>query len=252
MSQFTGGIDELEVDLFEGGSADLGNQTLSQKDDSLLGSNTATLNQDEVFSDDTVVRETTQRSDILLSQIGSSGGVVVATFVSNTNTDSVDFLVHFSSVMVTELTSSGNGESNSGRMPSSDTSDLSETSMGLSGKSLSSESLGNSTVSLTLGDTENVDHFILVEDLGDSDFLFEVLLGEVNLLGNGTTVNLDFEDVSLLLSEVELVHLGVDDDSDDRAIFLNSVKLALSGLLVTPFLDVLGESLLLGVHPVLV
>lgn len=67
MSQFTGGIDELKVDLFEGSSANLGNQTLSQKDNSLLGSNTASLNQDEVFSDDTVVGETSQWGDILLS-----------------------------------------------------------------------------------------------------------------------------------------------------------------------------------------
>lgn len=155
-------------------------------------------------------------------------------------------------MVVTELTSSGDCESNSGRMPSSDTSDLSETSMGLSGESLGSESLGDSTVSLTLGNTEDINHFVLVEDLGDSDFLFEVLLGEVDFLSDGTSVDLDFEDVSLLLSEVELVHLSVDDDSDDRAIFLNSVELALSGLLVAPFLDVLGESLLLGVHPVLV
>jgi len=252
VSQFTGGIDELEVNLFKGGSANLGNQTLSQEDNSLLGSNTASLNQDEVFSDDTVVGETSQGGDVLLSQISSSGGVVVSTFVSDTNTDSVDFLVHFSSVMVTELTSSGDLETNSGRMPSSDTSDLSETSMGLSGQSLGSESLGDSCVSFTLGNTENVNHFILIEDLGDSDFLFKVLLGEIDLLGDGTSVDLDFEDMSLLLSEVELINLGVYDNSDDSTIFLNSVELALSGLLVAPFLDVLAESLLLGVHPVLV
>jgi len=66
VTQFTGGIDELEVDLFEGSSANLGNQTLSEDDGSLLGANTATLDQDEVFSDDTVVGETTQRSNILL------------------------------------------------------------------------------------------------------------------------------------------------------------------------------------------
>lgn len=252
VTQFTGSIDELEVDLFEGGSANLGNQTLSEEDGSLLRSDTATLDQDEIFSDDTVMGETTQRSDVLLGQIGSSGGVVDSTFVSDTNTDSVDFLVHFGSVVITELTSSGDLETNSGRMPSSDTSDLSETSMGLSGESLSSESLGNSGVSLTLGDTENVNHLVLAEDLGNSDFLFEMLLGEVDLLGDVTTIDLDFEDVSLLLSEVELVQLGMGNNSDDLAVFLDSVKLALDSLLVAPLLAVLGEGLLLGVHPVLV
>jgi len=247
-----GGIDELKVDLFKSSSGDLGNQTLSKDEGSLLGTNTATLDDDEIFSDETVMGETTQRSDGLFSQIGSSGGVVSTTFVSNTNTDSVDFLVHFSSVVITVLTSSGNGESNSGRMPSSDTSDLSETSMGLSGEMFSTESLSDTCVTFTLGNTENVDHFILIDDLGDSDFLFEMLLGEVNLLGDGTTVNLDFEDVSLLLSEVELIELGVDDNSDNLAVFLDSFKLAFDILGVAPLSSILGEGLLLGVHPVLV
>jgi len=247
-----GSIDELKVDLFKSSSTNLGNQTLSQDEGSLLGTNTATLDEDEIFSDDTVVRETTQRSDGLFGQISSSRGVVSTTFVLDTNTDSVDLLVHFSSVVVTQLTSSGNGESNSGRMPSSDTSDLSETSMGLSGESLGSESGGDTFVTLTLSNTEDIDHFVLVNDLGYSDFLFKVLLSEVNLLGDGTTVNLDFEDVSLLLSKVELIHLSVDDDSDDLAVFLDSVKLAVNVLGITPLLAVLVESLLLGVHPVLV
>jgi len=247
-----GSIDELKVDLFKSGSANLGNQRLSQDEGSLLGTNTATLDDDEIFSDNTVMGETTQRSDALFGQIGSSGGVVSTTFVLDTNTDSVDFLVHFGSMMVTMLTGSGDGESYSGRMPSSDTSDLSETSMGLSGESLGTESLGDTSVTLTLGNTENVNHFVLVDDLGDSDFLFEVLLGEINLLGDSTTVNLDFRDVSLLLSDVELVELSVDDNSDDLTVFLDSFELGFNILGVAPLGNVLGESLLLGVHPVLV
>jgi len=246
------GIDELKVDLFKSSSGDLGNQTLSQDKGSLLGTDTATLDEDEIFSDDTVVGETTQRSDGLFGQISSSGSVVSTTFVLNTNTDSVDLLVHFSSVVVTQLTGSGDGESYSGRMPSSDTTDLSETSMGLSGESLGAESGGDTFVTLTLSNTENVNHFILVDDLGDSDFLFEVLSGEVDLLGDVTTVNLDFKNVSLLLSKVDLVQLSVDDNSDNLTVFLDSFELSVNILGVRPLLSVLGESLLLGVHPVLV
>jgi len=247
-----GGIDEFKVDLFKSSSTNLGNQTLSQDEGSLLGTNTAALDDDEVLLDNTVMGETTQGSDGLFSQISSSGSVVSTTFVLNTNTDSIDFLVHFSSVMVTQLTGSGDGESYSGRMPSSDTSNLSETSMGLSGESLGTESGGDTFVSLTLGNTENVNHFIVVNDLGDSDFLFEVLLGEINLLGEASTVNLDFENTSLLLSEVELIELSVDNNSDNLAVFLYSVKLAFDVLGVGPFLNILTEGLLLGVHPVLV
>jgi len=252
VSDLTGGIDELKVDLFKGGSGDLGNQRLSHDEGSLLGTNAATLDEDEIFSDDTVMGETTQRSDGLFGQISSSGSVVSTTFVLNTDTDSVDLLVHFSSVMVTQLTGSGDGESYSGRMPSSDTTDLSETSMGLSGESLGSESGSDTFVTLTLSNTENVNHFILVDDLGDSDFLFEVLSGEVDLLGDVTTVNLDFKNVSLLLSKVKLVQLSVDDDSDNLTVFLDSFELSVNILGVRPLLSVLGEGLLLGVHPVLV
>jgi len=99
---------------------------------------------------------------------------------------------------------------------------------------------------------KNVDHFVLVDDLGNSDFLFEVLSGEVDLLSDVTTVNLDFKNVSLLLSKVELIQLSVDDDSDDLAVFLDSFELSIDVLGVRPLSSVLGESLLLGVHPVLV
>lgn len=252
MSDLGGGIDEFKVDLFKGSSGNLWDQTLSQEDSSLLWTNAASLDQDEVFSDDTVVWETTQRSDGLFSQIVGSGGVSSTTFISDTDTDSVDFLVHFGSVVITELTSSGDLESNSGRMPSSDTSDLSETSVGLSWESLDTESADDTFVSLTLGNTEDIDHFVLVEDLGDSDFLFEVLSGEVDLLGDGSSVDLDFEDMSSLLSKVELIQLSVDDNSDDRAVFLNSVEFSGDVLLISPLSSVLGESLLLGVHPVFI
>jgi len=247
-----GGIDELKVDLFEGSSGNLREQALSEDDGSLLGTNGATLDQDEVFIDNTVVGETTEGSDVLFSQIVGGGGVVDLFVVSDTNTDSVDFLVHFSSVVVTVLTSSGNLESNSSRMPGTDTSDLSETSMGLSGESLGTVSFGNTFVTFTLGDTEDVDHFVLVEDLGDSDFLFEVLSGEIDLLGDSTTVDLDFEDVSSLLSKVELGQLGVDNNSDNLAVFLDSVEFSGDVLFIRPFLGILGEGLLLGVHPVFI
>jgi len=247
-----GGIDELEVDLFEGGSGDLREQALSEDKGSLLGADTATLDQDEIFIDNTVVGETTEGSDVLFSQIVDSGGVVGLFVISDTLTDSVDFLVHFGSVMVTVLTSSGNLESNSGRMPSTDATNLSETSMGLSGESLGTESGSDTFVTITLSDTEDVDHFILVEDLGNSDFLFEVLSGEIDLLGNSTTVDLDFEDMSSLLSKVKLVQLGVNNNSDDLAVFLDSVEFSGDVLFIGPFLGILGEGLLLGVHPVFI
>lgn len=75
----------------------------------------------------------------------------------------------------------------------------------------------------------------------------------LDLLVNGTTINLDFENVVLLLSQVQLVHLSMDNDSHDGAVLSHSVKLELEVLgVLSDLLVVLGEGLLLGVHPILV
>ena len=75
-------------------------------------------------------------------------------------------------------------------------------------------------------------------------------------LGSGilSSVDLDFEDVVLLLPVVSHeVHLGVGDDSDNRAVLFDSVELGFELLGVLGDLGVVvREGLLLGVHPVLV
>lgn len=194
--------------------------------------------------------ESSEWGDLLISDILLSGSTVELRSVS----DSVDLLVHFSSVVVSQLSGSGNTELDSGWMPSTDTSDLSKTSMGLLLQVSNSESLDNSGDSLTLGNSEDIDHLVLLEDLINLDLLLEKSVGEINLLGNSSSVNLDFDDVVLLLSEVELVHLGVGNDSDDGTVFLDSFEWdldVLGGILGNSLL-VLGEGLSLGGLPVLV
>jgi hypothetical protein len=264
VSDLTGGIDELEVNLFKSSSGGLGDKTLSQDQRSLLGTNAASLDHDVIVVDDTVVGEATQGGDALLGQISNSGSISLATIILDSDADSVDLLVDFGSVVVTVLTSSGDAVSDSSWMPASNTTDSSETSVGLSWQSLGSPSGGGTFESLTLGDTDNVEHFVLLEDLADSDFLFELGLGEIDFFSDVlASVDLDFEDVGLLLSEVEVIELGVGDDSDDLArklaetppqvpVFLDSIQLSGDGLFIFPLLGVLGESLLLGVNPVLV
>jgi len=169
VSQLGRSIDELKVDFFVGGSGGLGQQTLSEHDDSLLGSDDASLNHDEVVVNNSVVGESSHGGDLLIGQVHGGGGVVALASV----TDSVHLLVKFGSVVVTSLSGSGDCEPDSSGMPSSDTTDLSVTSVCLLLQMLNSESLDDSFESLTLGDSDNVDHLVLVEDGVDSDFLFE-------------------------------------------------------------------------------
>jgi len=129
MTHLGGSIDEFKVDLFQGTSRDLGHQGLSQHEDFLLGSNHTSLHHKEVISDHTIVGETSQRSDIFISQISISGGIVLHSSIG-TFSYSVDLLVDFSSVMVTQLTGSRHRESDSSGMPRSDTTNFSVTSVG--------------------------------------------------------------------------------------------------------------------------
>ena len=69
-------------------------------------------------------------------------------------------------------------------------------------------------VTATLGDANGVDHLVLGEDGVDGDLLLEVLVAPVDLLVNGTAVDLDLDEVGLLLAEGESLHLRVADGAD--------------------------------------
>lgn len=197
--------------------------------------------------------ETAHRSNVLLGQVSVSSGVVLGASPLAL-ADSVDLLVCLGSVVVAQLTSSGHAPGDSGRMPSTDTADLSVTSVGFFLEMTDAPSFHDAGESLALGDTDNVEKFVLLEDRVDSDFLFEEGVGEGDLLGGGlSSVDLDFEDVVLLLSEVaHEVVLSVDDSSDNGTVFFNSVELHLHLLGVLGLGLVSAEGFLLGVDPVLV
>jgi hypothetical protein len=205
--------------------------------------------------DNTVVGEATKRSNVLFNSISLSGSVVLGA-TNSTGTDSVDLLVEFSSTVVAELTGTGDGPLNGSGMPSSDTTDLAETSVGLARHAGDTESLDDTGGSLTAGNTDGVDHLELVEDLSDGDFTLELLEAPIDLLGDGATVDLDLEEVSLALAEVKLGELGAGEDADDCAVLLYSLEVALDGVLALGILlvslRVVSEGLLLGVLPVLV
>ena len=125
--------------------------------------------------------------------------------------------------------------------------------MSLSWEAGGSPTSSNTLESLTLGDTNDVDLFAFLEERLDADGLFEESVGVVDLLGGGSSVNLDFHEVSLLLSDLELADLRVSQHTNDGAVLLDAVQLTLEELGVAlNSLLVLGEGLLLGAVPVLV
>ena len=250
VSELGGGIDELEVDLFQVLARGVLHHRLTKDQRSLLDTNDGTLEHEPVLVDFSVVDESSHRGDTLLGKIGFGLATGLVVLLS----DAVDLLVEFGTVEVSVLTGTCDSGRHTGRVPRSNTGDLSETSVGLSGKTGDSPTGGNTFVTATLGDSDNINVLVLVEDGIDGDFLLEQSLGEVDLSGGISSVDLDLHDVGLLQSKVELLDLGVGDDTNNRAELLDALELGLDILtsVLGVLLGVLGEGLLLGTVPVLV
>merc|ERR1711970_711019 len=233
-------------------------ERLSEGQHALLGSNTATLQQDEVLLHLPVVGEPTHGGDGLISQVVISGSVVLHQLPilhGISSTHPVDLLVDLCPVVVSLLSSSRHSELDPARMPGTDTGNLPQALVRLPGQLLGVPSAGNTLEPMSLSHTNDVDHLILSEDSSNWNLLLEMISGKVNLVGNRTTVQLDLHNMGLLLPASENLHLGVDDDPDSGAVLLHLAQLLLNLLLaqvIGPLSAGLREGLLLRLRPVLV
>ena len=109
-------------------------------------------------------------------------------------------------------------------MPSTDAADSSETSVGLSWETGDAESLDDTGVSLTSGDTNDVAHLVLGENLVDEDVLLKFGADEFDLLSDGAAVDLNLHEVSSLLSKVQFAWLSVHKGSNNRAVVHDPVN----------------------------
>ena len=255
MAELGGGVDELDLDLFGHPVAGGWEKRLAENNGSLLGSEDLTSDEEVILVDFTVEGETAHRGDVLLNSVSISGGVVGYTS-DGTSSETVDLLVDLGTGVVTLLTRAGDRPLDGSWMPSSDTSNFTETSVSLSAKLLGAESLDDALVSFTLGDTDSVDALVGLENFSNGDFLFEFAPGPVNFLGDSATVNLDFHNLGLVLSLFDLADLSGSENTNDSAVLLDTSKVSLNRVLVLGVelvaVSVLGESLLLSIHPVLV
>lgn len=251
MTELGGGIDELELNLLGGDTAGLDEEGLTESDNSALNTGNSTLDHDEVILDQTEVSEATNGVDVLLGQIKLGGTVVGVGSLAQTE----ELVVGLSTVIVTVLTGTSDSVADARGMPGTDASNLAETLVSLTGQALGSPTGGNTLETVTLGNGDGVDELTLLEDGLNGDLLLEETDGVVDLLGDGATVNLDLHDVGLLLATTNKASLGVGDDTDDLAVLLDTLEIAVDGdllLALSVVLGILGEGLSLGAVPVLV
>jgi len=160
-------------------------------------------------------------------------------------------------VMVTMLTCTRDLELDTGRMPCANASNFTETTVSLTWQACASPTCDNTMETMTLRCTNDVNHFVIVEDSRNRERLLKHLHDKVNLVCHRATVDLDLLDVRLLLANLDLGHLGVTDSADDLAILLGAVDLSLHwhGLILgrlSVALGVLCEGLFLTLVPILV
>jgi len=157
------GIDPFEVDLLGSSSGGLWVHGLAESQDTLLDTWARSLDHDPVVLNLTVSDESAQWCDGLLGKIelSSSAGSII------TLANSVHLVVARCTMMVTVLTSTSNSPLDVGRMPGTNTGNLTETLVCLSGQLLGSPSAGNTGETVTLGNTDNINHLVLLEDRVD-------------------------------------------------------------------------------------
>ena len=132
-------------------------------------------------------------------------------------------------------------------MPGADTGNLSETLVGFPWELLGSPTMSNTLETVTFGNGNNIDVLVLYKDGGDIDGLLEETLSVIDLVGDGSTVQLDLHEVSSLLTQASLADLSVCKNADNSTVFANALKLTSSRLatVLGVLLGVAGEGLLL-------
>mmetsp|Transcript_10338 Transcript_10338/g.12133 ORF Transcript_10338/g.12133 Transcript_10338/m.12133 type:complete len:424 (-) Transcript_10338:42-1313(-) len=237
MTKFRTGIDKLKINRLKMLPTGMVHETLPQNKRTLLNSNSRTLKHDPVLIHLTVMGESTHGRNALLGKIRSS----LARRIISLLTNAVHLLVEFGSVEITVLTGTWYSGTDTSWMPGSDTGNLTQTTMRLTGKTCDTPTGGDTLIPMTFGDSKNIQLFILGEDRVDGDFLFEKFLGEGNLLrGVFSSIDLNLHDVSLLNAKVQFLHLGVRNHTYNGTELSNTVQLLLN---ILPSIGILGRIL---------
>ena len=251
-AELGGGVDPLEVDLFGGDPPVVDVDGLPEGDSPLGSTADGALDHEEVVVDVTVAGEAAHWVDGLLGEIDWGGTSGVLLTLGWLESEPVDSLVHLGSVVETVVTGTADSPKDPAWVEWTNAGDLPATSVGLLLKTLSTIPVDDTFPTAALADGDDVDLFALFEDVVDLDFLFEEALGEVDLVSDAATVDLDLDDLGLAGTEHDSLWLGVGDHTDDGSLSLDLGEPLLHLALLSGLSDGAESLVLLGLVPVLV
>jgi len=215
-------VNEFQADFLLSNSASLCEQAFPHRDDALFCSHEAALDHHPIFIDLAVVGKATHGSDAFLRQIVFCHSVVGVFFQIFTHP--VNLFVDFRTMMVTTLTRSRNLELHPSRVPCSDTSHFTKTSMRFAWKTSAAPSSNYTMKAMTLCDTNYINHFVLSENICHLHFPFKQAHDKIYFLFRGASIDLDFFDMRFLGSNFGFTDLCVANRTDDLAIFFLPVQ----------------------------
>ncbi|GIL83822.1 hypothetical protein Vretifemale_12554, partial [Volvox reticuliferus] len=179
VTKLRGSVDELKLNLLQGIAAGLGQQRATQRNWPLLGAWDGALDHNVILTDDAIVCESAHGSDVLLGNIKLRGGSVRGLALL---ADLVYLLVDLGAVVEALLTGAGDSPLDTGRVPCANASHLAQATMGLARQARHTPALHHTLDTVTLGDSNRVDHLIGLEHSVNGYLLLEHAVCKVNLL----------------------------------------------------------------------
>jgi len=258
MSDLGGGIDEFQFNLFHIFVFMMRDQWPPENNWPLPATHARTFDDEKFVLDFTVVGESTEWGDGLFGEIDGGGSLVfddLAGFVLGVAfSDAVDLLVNLNPMVITFLSTPSNSITDPRWMPSTDTSDLPQTTMSFPRQFFGSPTGSYTLATFTFGDSDSVNIFRIGKDGSDWNRFFKQGASEIDFVGNRfSTVDLKFQKMSFLLFQRKEFHLGVSDETDGGTVFFHLVEISFDGSWIGfPTFGSFGESFFLGVGVVAV
>merc|ERR1711879_614805 len=221
MTEFGTGVNELEFDGFLCHGVGGLMESFSESDGSLFATGDTAFDHDKVLLDGPVPWEATKGGDGFLGGVSLGCGIKVgvALLIRDTFSHKINLLMDLSPVVVPILTHPCHTVAHTGRMPRTNTGNLSKTPVSFPWQTGNAPTRDHTFVTSTFCDRNGINHLVLGKHITNRDVFLKELHSEINFICDATSINLNFHHMRLALTKVQRFHLGMGDKPHNLAIF---------------------------------